>query len=40
MNFKDNSLIIWKISKNVLRKKWLRGTARRGKNHEKGLHIL
>jgi len=39
MYLKGNVLIIWKISKNVLRKKWLRGTGERGKNHEKDLHI-
>jgi hypothetical protein len=39
MYFKDNVLIIWKISKNVPRKKWLRGTEKNDENHEKDLLI-
>ena len=39
MYFKDNVLIIWKISKNVLRKKWLRGTGREGEKAEKDLQM-
>jgi len=39
MYFKGNVLIIWKISKNGQRKKWLRGTGKNDENHEKDLLI-
>jgi len=39
MFFEAKSLKIRKISENGQRKKWLRGTGRESKNHEKDLLV-